>query len=87
MLDPILEAALVSLIVQGLKNVGLWKDEYGKAIALAVASLFFLANGLIAAYVPAAYKPLVQQAVDIIKTLLALFAVPGVFEYVKFFKD
>lgn len=86
MLDTTLLLLLVTLIVQGLKQIGFdIKDNGAKVIALFVAALFLFANGLIDLFVPAAYRPLLQQIVDIIKAFLTLFAPAGVYSFAKLF--
>lgn len=84
MLDVTLQAFLVTLIVQGLKQLGfIVGGDAAKVVTLAVAALFLFANGLIDAFVPAEYRPVVQSIVDFLKLLLGIAAPAGVYGYAK----
>jgi hypothetical protein len=85
LLDLTLQAVLASLIVQGLKQMGMDGDKYGKVVALCVGAMFLVANGLIDLFVPADYRPAAQSVVDAIKAILLIFAPPGVYGAVKMF--
>ena len=84
MLDSTLSILLATLVVQGLKQIGLEvKDNTAKVIGLAIAALFLFGNGLIDLFVPVAYKPIVQQVVDLVRSVLTIFAPAGAYGYAK----
>ncbi len=85
LLDLTLQAVLASLIVQGLKQLGMDGDKYGKVVALGVGATFLVANGLIDLCVPADYRPAAKSVVDAVKAVLLIFAPPGVYGAAKMF--
>ncbi len=85
LLDLTLQAVLASLIVQGLKQIGMDGDKHGKVVALGVGALFLVANGLIDLFVPAGERSTAQALVDALKAVLLIFAPPGVYGAAKLF--
>lgn len=87
MLDATLLALLVTLIVQGMKAIGLpVSDTRAKVVTIAVGALFFLANGLIDLFVPAEFRLFAQQVIDFLKALLVVLTPAGIYGYIKLLK-
>lgn len=83
--DLTLQAVLASLAVQGLKQMGMDGDKYGRVVALFVAAAFLVANGLVDLFVPEELRPTAQSIVDALKAVLLLFVPPGVYSAAKLF--
>ncbi len=88
MLDVALQSAMVTLVIQGLKQLGLKVEgNPAKVVTLAIAALFLFANGLIDAFVPEAGRPVLKMAIDLLKAALALAVPAGLYGYAKLIQN
>jgi hypothetical protein len=85
MFDVTFQAIVAALIVQGIKTIfkGQVADTYARLIALGVGGLFFVANGAVVLWVAPGDRAQIQQLVDAVKTMLALFAPAGLYDFYK----
>jgi hypothetical protein len=83
LLDVTLQAVIASLVVQGMKQMGLDADKYGKVAAVFVGGIFLVANGLIDLFLPTEQREAARTVVEAIKAVLLLFAPPGVYSAAK----
>lgn len=84
MLDSVLAGLVVTVIIQGLKQLGIvLEGDKAKVVTLAVAALFLFANGMIDAFLPESVRPIAQQVVDFLKAILAIAVPAGLYGYAK----